>query len=173
MEEKLKIDYKDTLNLPSTKFKMRANAAVKELDIQKFWKDQNIYKKIKLLKNEIKDIIKSINKDLGNMEAPEVLKLRKSGDLNPLKKSINTIVNDLTKYGSDIVEKILQKDDFINRDSAKGFVEKLNNIRKGGRTIFTLSAIATTSIFLYFTPKMYQQSKEFPGIAGLKKNNYI
>lgn len=36
---------KDTLNLPKTTLEMRANAAVKELDIQKFWEDNKIYEK--------------------------------------------------------------------------------------------------------------------------------
>ena len=37
-------DYNDTLNLPKTNFQMRANLAVKEPDILKFWDKQNIYK---------------------------------------------------------------------------------------------------------------------------------
>jgi len=45
MSEKQKIEYKDTLNLPQTDFKMKANAAVRELEIQKFWEENTIYKK--------------------------------------------------------------------------------------------------------------------------------
>lgn len=45
MEEKDKVEYKDTLNLPQTTLSMRANAAVKELEIQKFWEENNIYEK--------------------------------------------------------------------------------------------------------------------------------
>ncbi len=37
---------KDTLNLPSTTLAMRANATVRELEIQKFWQDNNIYEKM-------------------------------------------------------------------------------------------------------------------------------
>ncbi len=40
-----KVDYKDTLNLPQTTLAMRANAAVRELEIQKFWEENNIYEK--------------------------------------------------------------------------------------------------------------------------------
>ena len=40
MEEK---SLKDTLNLPSTTLAMRANATVRELEIQKFWNEINIY----------------------------------------------------------------------------------------------------------------------------------
>ncbi|MFH0702389.1 MAG: isoleucine--tRNA ligase [bacterium] len=39
------MDYKNTLNLPHTDFKMKANAATRELEIQKFWEENNIYKK--------------------------------------------------------------------------------------------------------------------------------
>ncbi|HBG48907.1 MAG TPA: hypothetical protein DDW90_05290, partial [Cyanobacteria bacterium UBA9971] len=45
MAEQEKINYKDTLNLPTTDFKMKADAAVREIDIQKFWEENNIYEK--------------------------------------------------------------------------------------------------------------------------------
>ena len=38
--------FKDTLNLPSTTLAMRANATVRELEIQKFWEENKIYEKI-------------------------------------------------------------------------------------------------------------------------------
>ncbi|GJQ14436.1 hypothetical protein GpartN1_g6227.t1 [Galdieria partita] len=38
--------YKSSINLPKTRFEQRANAAVKELEIQKFWEDNLIYEKI-------------------------------------------------------------------------------------------------------------------------------
>ena len=41
------MDYKDTLNLPKTDFKMKANLPHKEPDIAGFWKDRDIYTKIK------------------------------------------------------------------------------------------------------------------------------
>ena len=41
---------KDTLNLPSTTLAMRANAAVREVEIQKFWEENKIYEKM-LAKN--------------------------------------------------------------------------------------------------------------------------
>ncbi len=37
---------KDTINLPKTTLSMRANAAVREVEIQKFWSDNDIYKKM-------------------------------------------------------------------------------------------------------------------------------
>ncbi len=38
-------EYKDTLNLPQTTLAMRANAAVREVEIQQFWEENNIYEK--------------------------------------------------------------------------------------------------------------------------------
>lgn len=38
--------YKDTVNLPKTKFDMRANAAKREPELQKFWADQEIYDRL-------------------------------------------------------------------------------------------------------------------------------
>ena len=37
------VDYKSTLNLPQTQFSMRANAAQKEPEIQKYWAEHEIY----------------------------------------------------------------------------------------------------------------------------------
>lgn len=45
MSENHKNDYKNTLNLPQTDFKMRANAAVREVEIQEFWEKNSIYEK--------------------------------------------------------------------------------------------------------------------------------
>ncbi len=46
MSNDTKTEFKDTLNLPQTTLAMRANAAVRVLDIQKFWEENNIYDKI-------------------------------------------------------------------------------------------------------------------------------
>lgn len=43
--EKEKVEYKETLNLPQTTLAMRANAAMRELEIQKIWEENNIYEK--------------------------------------------------------------------------------------------------------------------------------
>ena len=41
-----KVEYKKTLNLPQTTLAMRANATVRELEIQKFWEENNIYEEM-------------------------------------------------------------------------------------------------------------------------------
>ena len=46
MSETKQVEYKETLNLPSTTLAMRANAIVRELEIQKFWEENDIYNKI-------------------------------------------------------------------------------------------------------------------------------
>ena len=43
MTESTKTEYKNTLNLPQTTLAMRANATVREPEIQKFWEENNIY----------------------------------------------------------------------------------------------------------------------------------
>jgi len=45
MTEQQKVNYKDTLNLPSTEFKMKADASLREPDIQKLWEKKNVYEK--------------------------------------------------------------------------------------------------------------------------------
>ena len=43
--EQEKVEYKNTLNLPETTLAMRANAAMREPEIQKFWEEINVYQK--------------------------------------------------------------------------------------------------------------------------------
>lgn len=45
-ESTTKTEYKNTLNLPQTTLAMRANATVRELEIQKFWEENKIYEKM-------------------------------------------------------------------------------------------------------------------------------
>jgi isoleucyl-tRNA synthetase len=40
------MEYKDTLNLPKTKFKMKANLAQEEPKLLKFWREEKIYEKV-------------------------------------------------------------------------------------------------------------------------------
>lgn len=40
-------NYKDTLNLPKTSFPMKANLPVREVEFQAFWKNMDIYKRIR------------------------------------------------------------------------------------------------------------------------------
>ncbi|MCX8031296.1 MAG: isoleucine--tRNA ligase [Thermodesulfovibrionales bacterium] len=47
----MQIDYKETLNLPTTDFPMKANLTQRELEILKFWDNVDVYKKI-LQKNK-------------------------------------------------------------------------------------------------------------------------
>ncbi len=46
MTESTKTEYNNTLNLPQTTLAMRANATVRELEIQKFWGENQIYDKM-------------------------------------------------------------------------------------------------------------------------------
>lgn len=43
--EATKTDYKETLNLPQTTLAMRANATMREPEIQKFWEEHKVYEK--------------------------------------------------------------------------------------------------------------------------------
>jgi isoleucyl-tRNA synthetase len=45
MNAEQKVDYKTTLNLPKTSFPMKANAANKEVETQKWWEENRIYEK--------------------------------------------------------------------------------------------------------------------------------
>ena len=45
MSAEQKVEYKNTLNLPKTAFKMKANATEKEITTQQWWLENNIYEK--------------------------------------------------------------------------------------------------------------------------------
>ncbi len=53
----MEIEYKDTLNLPKTKFKMKANLAQEEPKMLKFWEEEEVYKKILKKKKGLKKYI--------------------------------------------------------------------------------------------------------------------
>ena len=57
MEETKKKEFKDTLNLPQTTLAMRANATVRELEIQKFWEENKIYEKNVNQKDKVNSFI--------------------------------------------------------------------------------------------------------------------
>ena len=67
-ETSTKKEYKETLNLPQTTLAMRANATVRELEIQKFWQENDIYKKIQeetmahLQAHAVKQITEIVNR---------------------------------------------------------------------------------------------------------------
>lgn len=51
------MEYKGTLNLPKTKFKMKANLAQEEPKLLEFWEEQEIYKKVLEKKKNLKKYI--------------------------------------------------------------------------------------------------------------------
>lgn len=51
------MEYKDTLNLPKTKFSMKANLAQQEPKMLRFWEEQDIYKKILEKKKDLRKYI--------------------------------------------------------------------------------------------------------------------
>jgi len=51
------MEYKNTLNLPKTKFKMKANLAKEEPKLLKFWEENNIYEKVCDKKKNLKKYI--------------------------------------------------------------------------------------------------------------------
>ena len=57
MNEQQKVEYKNTLNLPQTDFKMKANASVREVEIQKFWEENGIYSKNLSQRNKTRKFI--------------------------------------------------------------------------------------------------------------------
>jgi len=49
------MEYKDTLNLPKTKFKMKANLAQEEPKLLNFWREEKIYEKVCEEKSDWRD----------------------------------------------------------------------------------------------------------------------
>ena len=51
------MDYKDTINLPTTDLPMKAGLSAKEPKILDFWKTENIYNQIRIERKEAKKFI--------------------------------------------------------------------------------------------------------------------
>lgn len=51
--------YKDTVNLPQTKFNMRANSKQREPELQRFWEEQNIYEQLLQTNSGVRAIVTS------------------------------------------------------------------------------------------------------------------
>lgn len=52
MQEANSINYKETLNLPQTAFKMKAGAATREVEIEKHWEDAKVYESLIASRNK-------------------------------------------------------------------------------------------------------------------------
>lgn len=52
VQESQSINYKETLNLPQTAFKMKAGAATREVEIEKHWEDAKVYEKLTTTRNK-------------------------------------------------------------------------------------------------------------------------
>lgn len=51
------MDYKKTLNLPTTKFPMKANLLEKEPEIQKKWEKEQLYKEVRKARADRKSVV--------------------------------------------------------------------------------------------------------------------
>ena len=92
-ETSTKVEFKDTLNLPQTSLAMRANAAVRELEIQKFWEEHNIYEKIIAQRDKVNKFI--LHDGPPYLSSPKIL----SSEKIHVGTALNKILKDiLLKY---------------------------------------------------------------------------
>ena len=99
-----KKELKDTLNLPKTTLAMRANATVRELEIQKFWEENKIYEKNLAQRDKVNSFILH--------DGPPYL----SSDKIHVGTALNKILKDvILKYNPTII--------FVEHDET--FIEKV------------------------------------------------
>lgn len=117
---------------------------------------------ISKLKGKILERITLLNKSQGNFNSPHIIKL---GDKASCHAS--NLVENIITYSNDIGKKIQSaakgKTNATNRNK---IIEKIHGKTRYARMLMIMSATISTSIFLILTPKMYQVSKKYPGIAG-------
>ncbi len=117
----------------------------------------------KSLNNLIKDKLVELNKKAGlnNLKTPDVIDFGEG-----LKMKASKVANNLTAYAEDIVKELNKKGDF-----SEDTIKKLAKKRILGRAAFVTSALISTAVFLWYTPKIYQRSKKYPGLEGLNRPN--
>ncbi len=83
------VDYKDTLNLPQTNFKMKAGAATREPELEQFWEEHQVYEKVQAKHDKSKRFLLH--------DGPPYL----SSDKIHIGTALNKILKDIvTKYKS-------------------------------------------------------------------------
>lgn len=127
----------------------------------KMEKSRSIQKQITDTKNYISDTVLKLNKKANNFDRPELLNLG-----NNKTEKIGNLVSDMLVYSGDIIDKYTQKAKTSAKDPVKLFNQIHDKVR-ASRMAMVVSAILTTGVFLYLTPKMYQRSKSYPGLEGL------
>ncbi len=116
-------------------------------------------------KKAIADKLIELNKKIGleNLKTPEEIDFG-----NGLKIKASKVSDALTAYAGDIIKKVKDKNDF-----SEDAIKKVVKTPVRGRAICIASALISTAVFLWYTPKIYQRSKEYPGLEGLNKpKNY-
>ncbi len=111
-------------------------------------------------KKAIENKLVELNKKF-NLKTPDVIDF---GD--GLKMKASKVANNLTAYAEGIVEKVKK-----NKDFSEEAIKKATKWPVIGRAMCIASALLATSAFLWYSPKIYQRSKEYPGLEGLNKKN--
>lgn len=86
------------------------------------------------------------------------------------KREYSDIAKDLMTYTRDIIHKAIDNNKGADKETIIKKVNDLNKKAVFGRKFTVATAIITTGLFLYSIPLLYKRNKEYPGVAGLKKD---
>ena len=124
-------------------------------------------KEARALKSKVAENLISINKKIGNNKNLGI-SLADSSSINfkGISKNVSDFVEDCRNYSSDVIKALSS----AGTEAGAQLLNKIHDFKEGARKLITTTAVATMSAFLMYIPKLYNQNKEYPGLAGLKDN---
>jgi len=124
--------------------------------------------------NEVKNLSKKVtgtlistNKIIGN-DKKLGISLEDSSiiNLDGKAKNVGDFVEECRNYSSDVINSISA----AGKNANEQLINQIHNFKEGARKLITTTAVGTMSAFLMYIPKLYNQNKQYPGLAGLTTN---
>jgi len=121
-------------------------------------------KEVKQLSSKVAETLISTNKKIGTDKRLGISLADSSKiNLDGMTKNVGDFVEECRNYSSDVINTVSAS----GKDANGQLIDKIHGFKEGARKLITTTAIVTLSAFLYCLPKIYQQSKEYPGLDGL------
>lgn len=78
-------------------------------------------------------------------------------------KKVGEFVEDFHNYSTDVINSLSA----AKENAGEQLVDQIHTFKGGARKLIAAVAIGTTAAFLNTLPKLYQRSKQYPGLDGL------
>lgn len=119
-------------------------------------------KEVEDLSKKVTETLISTNQKVGTSLA-ESSKIRLGG----ISKNVVNFVEECRNYSSDVINALSK----AGKEASGQLVNQIHDFKEGARKLIVTTAVASMGGFLYCIPKIYQQTKEYPGLDGLSNNS--